>query len=83
MEFEKWRCVGYHSPSRRACEAGFGEVWKGELHVSVHRTEELSGGFLSGAKEFSGVSNRGEGGTGQTCQEGTGHVRCQDVLSGG
>jgi hypothetical protein len=39
VEFERWRGVGYPSPSRRACEAGFGEVLEAAVHFSVHRTE--------------------------------------------
>ena len=83
MEFERWRGVGYHSTSRRACEAGFSEVQKGEMHVSVHRTEHrinvLSDGVLSGARVLSGAVDaswdRGERGTGQTREECTGHAR--------
>jgi len=39
VEFERWRGVGYPSPSRRACEAGFGEVLEAAVHILVHRTE--------------------------------------------
>ena len=38
MWFQWLRGVGYPSSSRRACEAGFGEVWEVENDVSVHRT---------------------------------------------